>query len=96
MLSREDNRRLAQLERHLRRDDPEFCARMSAGIPRRRVPLGLVLVAVVAWTVALVLAVAAWWIPAAVVGVCAVATMAAAITYRYPPRRRRPRLRRRW
>ena len=31
MLSKEDSRRLAQLERQLRRDDPEFCARMAGG-----------------------------------------------------------------
>jgi len=33
MLSKEDNRRLAQLERQLLRDDPEFCARMQPDRP---------------------------------------------------------------
>ncbi|MFL6115753.1 MAG: DUF3040 domain-containing protein, partial [Catenulispora sp.] len=58
MLSKEDNRRLAQMERQLRRDDPEFCARMQAGRPeRKRVPLLLVLAAAVIWATALVLGV---------------------------------------
>ncbi len=80
MLSKEDSRRLAQLERQLRRDDPDFCARMSGGEPhRRRVPLSLVLTAAVIWVAALILAVSGWWIAAGVAAlwatviVCAVA-----------------------
>jgi len=74
MLNKEDSRRLAQLERQLRRDDPEFCARMTAGrSPRRRVSLPLVFVAVAVWITALVLGVAGWWIAAAVAAVCATA-----------------------
>ena len=72
MLSKEDSRRLAQLERQLRRDDPEFCARMAGGAPpRRRVPVSLVLTATVIWVAALVLAVAGWWSAAGVAGLCA-------------------------
>ncbi len=68
MLSKEDSRRLAQLERQLRRDDPEFCARMAGGAPPQpaRIPLSLVLTALVIWVVALVLAVSGWWIAAGV------------------------------
>ena len=67
MLSKEDNRRLAQLERQLLRDDPEFCARMQPGRPiRRPVPISLVLTAATAWAIALVLGVLGWWIAAAI------------------------------
>ena len=59
MLSKEDNRRLAQLERQLLRDDPEFCARMQPDRPlRKRVPISLVLTASVVWAVVIVLALA--------------------------------------
>jgi len=67
VLSKEDNRRLAQLERQLLRDDPEFCARMQPGRPiRKRVPLSLVLSAALVWAAALVLGVLGWWVAAAV------------------------------
>ena len=67
MLSKEDNRRLAQLERQLLRDDPDFCARMQPGRPiRRRVPLVLVVAAAAVWAVALILGVIGWWVAAAV------------------------------
>lgn len=72
MISREDSRRLAQMERQLRRDDPEFCARMEGGRlevsdrPRRiRLSL-LILAAVVIWIAAVVLAVIGWWIVSAI------------------------------
>jgi fatty acid desaturase len=85
MLSREDNRRLAQLERQLRRDDPEFCARMSlGGRSRRRLPLALVFVAVLVWSAALVFGVTGWWIAAAVCAVCATA-LVVVIACRYRP-----------
>jgi fatty acid desaturase len=72
MLSKEDSRRLAQLERQLRRDDPEFCVRMTGGLrARRRVPLSLAFVAVVIWIAALVLGVVGWWIAAAIAALCA-------------------------
>ena len=87
MLSKEDSRRLAQLERQLRRDDPEFCARTADGAPqRRRVPVSLVLTAAVIWVAALVLAVAGWWIGAAVAALCA-AIVVGVVAYRC----RRPR-----
>ncbi|GLY96195.1 DUF3040 domain-containing protein [Actinoplanes sp. NBRC 103695] len=81
MLSKEDSRRLAQLERQLRRDDPEFCDRMSAGgrTARRRLPVSLILVAVAVWVAALILAVSGWWIAAGIAAACAtmiVATLA--------------------
>jgi hypothetical protein len=85
MLSKEDSRRLAQLERQLRRDDPEFCARMTSGRPaHRRVPLALVLVAVVIWTAALVLGVVGWWIAAALAAAAAT-VIVVAIAYRCRP-----------
>jgi fatty acid desaturase len=88
MLSKEDSRRLAQLERQLRRDDPEFCARMSPGRPpRRRVPKALVFAAAAVWIAALVLGVVGWWIAAAVAAVCATAIVVA-LAYRVRPTRR--------
>jgi len=85
MLSREDIRRLAQLERQLLRDDPEFCARMTAGHTqahrRKRPPITLILTAVVGWIAAIVLGVLGWWIAAAAVAVCG-AAVAAVTVYR--------------
>lgn len=80
MLSREDNQRLAQLERQLLEDDPEFCARMTSGqappLQRKRQPLSLILTAIVAWTCAIVLAVFAWWVAAASAAFCGAALVA--------------------
>ena len=82
MLSKEDSRRLAQLERQLRRDDPEFCERMAGGAQqRRRLPVSLVLTAVVIWVAALVLAVAGWWIAAGVAALWATVVVGA-VAYR--------------
>ena len=75
MLSREDGRRLAQLERQLRRDDPEFCARMEGGPPvvpaPRRLSYSMMLIAMVIWTTAIVFGAIGWWTAAAVAAVCA-------------------------
>jgi hypothetical protein len=83
MLSREDSRRLAQLERQLLREDPEFCARMTDGHAasprRRRPPISLILTAVVAWVAAIILAVVGWWIAAALAGACATVLLAAVV-----------------
>lgn len=67
MLSREDSRRLALLERQLRLEDPEFCERMSevGRGARTRPPIAMVFVAVIVWIAALIFGVAGWWIPAA-------------------------------
>ena len=85
MLSREDNRRLAELERQLRRDDPEFCARMTGGVtrsaPRRGLTISLLIAAVVSWAGAITLAVLGWWIPAVIAAVCATG-VAAVLTIR--------------
>ncbi|MFG1607517.1 DUF3040 domain-containing protein [Actinoplanes sp. NPDC049265] len=83
MLSREDNRRLAQLERQLLRDDPEFCERMSVGRRpiRRRVPVSVVLVAVAVWMAALILAVSGWWLGSAIATTCAI-VIVASLTFR--------------
>jgi hypothetical protein len=87
MLSKEDSRRLAQLERQLRRDDPDFCARMRGDLPtRRRSPLSLVLTAIVIWSAALVLAVFGWWGAAAVAAVWGT-VIVAALAYRSRPGR---------
>jgi|tagenome__1003787_1003787.scaffolds.fasta_scaffold20539413_2 hypothetical protein len=99
MLSKEDSRRLAQMERQLRRDDPEFCARMSGGQldsppisvgkdrpARRRLPVSLILTALVIWLTALTLGIVGWWIAAAIAAFCAT-VLIAAVAYRF----RRPR-----
>ncbi|GIE96224.1 DUF3040 domain-containing protein [Paractinoplanes rishiriensis] len=82
MLSREDSRRLAQLERQLLRDDPDFCARMREGqsspAGHRRAPVVLMVGTVALYVMALILAVAGWWIPAAVSALGATMTAAAA------------------
>jgi fatty acid desaturase len=84
MLSREDSRRLAELERQLRSEDPEFCARMEGArtaIPsrRKRFPITLILTIVVIWTAAVVLGVIGWWIPGAIAALCAVVVAAAMV-----------------
>jgi hypothetical protein len=91
MLSKEDSRRLAQLERQLRREDPDFCVRMSGGRShRRRVPVSLVLAAAVIWVAALILAVTGWWIAAGVSAICAAVVLIAALATGRPLRRVRP------
>lgn len=82
MLSREDNRRLAELERQLHQDDPEFCARMEgAQTPtpsrRKRFPITLILTAAVILIAAVVLGVLGWWIASAIAGFWAVVVVAA-------------------
>jgi fatty acid desaturase len=77
MLSREDSRRLAELERQLRHDDPEFCARIEGAQPltpprRKRFPLTLLLTAAVLWTAAITLGILTWWSPAAITAACAI------------------------
>ncbi|MFI5890460.1 DUF3040 domain-containing protein [Actinoplanes sp. NPDC051513] len=94
MLSREDSRRLAELERQLRREDPEFCARMSGGpvarpAARRGATLSLVLTAIVIWTAAIILAVLGWWIAAVIAALCAT-TVASTLTFRLLRRRPDP------
>jgi hypothetical protein len=94
MLSREDNQRLAELERQLRRDDPEFCARMTGGMDRpeprrghrRRLALSLLVTTLVLWAAAITLAVLGWWITAVTAAVLATAG-AAALTFRLIRRR---------
>lgn len=64
MLSHEDERRLAEIERHLVRDDPEFARRLAA-VPgaappwSRRVATSLLLIGALAVVVGLLLASAA-------------------------------------
>lgn len=90
MLSKEDTRRLAALERQLRRDDPDFCARMGGGnfsvSSTSRPPLPLFIVAAVITGTALVLSAVGWWIAASIVGAWAVITTSAAV---YRVRRQR-------
>lgn len=89
MLSKEDSRRLAQLERQLRRDDPEFCARMAGGIrTRRRIPVSVAVAAAVTWATALILAAAGWWVAAAITGLWATVIICA-LAYRWRPGRHR-------
>lgn len=92
VLSREDSRRLAQLERQLQRSDPEFCARMTAGhadLPPRRPPISLILTAVVTWVVAVILAVVGWWLAAGTAVLCATFVLATVVR-RLTPRRPEP------
>ena len=91
MLSREDSRRLAQMERQLRRDDPEFCARMEGDRPEppervKRVPRSLILTAVVIWIAAIVLGVVGWWIAAAIATLWATVVVTALIYRFHHPR----------
>lgn len=83
MLSREDSRRLAELERQMRRDDPEFCARMAGGgsapAPRRRYSLSLIFTAAVIGLAAITLAVLGWWPAAILTALCGTAVVAALI-----------------
>jgi fatty acid desaturase len=85
MLSREDSRRLAELERQLRRDDPEFCARIEGAQPltppsrRKRFPITLLVTAAVLWTAAIVLGIFTWWSPAAITAACAVTVSTAVL-----------------
>jgi GGDEF domain-containing protein len=81
MLSKEDSRRLAQLERQLRRDDPDFCARMGGGnfsVPAPRPPLALFFVAAAIAVAAIVLGAVGWWIAAVTVAAWSLVTAAAA------------------
>ena len=85
MLSREDSRRLAQLERELRRDDPDFCERMSGGRGApSRAPLALGVTAVVIWVAALVLGVVGWWMAAGLAALWAT-VIVVALGYRFRP-----------
>jgi fatty acid desaturase len=84
MLSREDSRRLAELERQLRREDPEFCARIEGAQPlvpsrRKRFPITLIVTAAVLWTAAITLGALAWWSPAAITAACGITVTTAVI-----------------
>ncbi len=80
MLSREDSRRLAQMERQLWHEDPEYCIRMEAGqpdpAPRKRPPLSLILTAAVIWITALILGVVGWWAASVAAALCATGVVA--------------------
>ncbi|MCA2213085.1 DUF3040 domain-containing protein [Jidongwangia harbinensis] len=89
MLSKEHSRRLAQLERQLRHDDPDFCARMAGEPVRERVPLSVALAATVIWATALLLALAGWWIAATIAALWAT-VLVGALAYRCRPARYRP------
>ena len=82
MLSKEDIRRLAQLERRLRREDPEFYDLMSAESRHRRprAPF-LIIAATVIWLAAVVLGLIGRWIPATIIALCATVVLAA-LTHR--------------
>jgi peptidoglycan/LPS O-acetylase OafA/YrhL len=92
LLNQEDSRRLAELERQLLREDPEFCARMAGGkIARKRVPVSIALAAAVIWVAALILAVAGWWISAAIAALCATVLIVALVVRFGGGRHRTPR-----
>lgn len=91
MLSREDSRRLAQMERQLWHEDPEFCIRMEAGqpdaAPPKRPPLSLILTAAVIWITALILGVVGWWAASIAAALCATAVVSV-LAYRLARLRR--------
>jgi hypothetical protein len=75
MLSQDDRRQLAELERYLRAEDPAFVARMSARRSpraRRTVPVLMVLVCVLDWAATAGCAIGGWWAAAAATGAMAV------------------------
>ncbi|BAL85729.1 hypothetical protein AMIS_5090 [Actinoplanes missouriensis 431] len=82
MLSKEDNRRLAQLERQLQRDDPEFCARMGGGnfsvSATGRPPLPLFVLAAVLAVASLVCVLVGWLIAGLLVAAWSIVTAIAA------------------
>jgi fatty acid desaturase len=92
MLSSEDSRRLAQLDRQLLRDDPDFCARMEGADfnarSRRRVWIPLTIIATLLWSGAVVLAVFDFWTTAVITAVGAAVTTAI-VVYRLVRRRSR-------
>ena len=83
MLSKEDNRRLSQLERQLQRDDPDFCARMGGGnfsvSASGHRPLPLFVLAAVITGAAVALGLVGWWIAASLLAVWAGATATAGL-----------------
>jgi DUF3040 family protein len=84
MLSREDSRRLAELERHMWRDDPDFCMRMSDGglrtVPRKRYSVSLIFTAIVIWLATITLGVLGWWPAAILAALCGTTVIATLIT----------------
>ncbi|MET0422617.1 MAG: DUF3040 domain-containing protein [Actinoplanes sp.] len=79
MLSREDSLRLAEMERQLWQDDPDFCSRMTGGgsrLPqqhthrRNSLSLSLLFTATVIWIAAVTLGVLGWWLAAAAAAFC--------------------------
>lgn len=87
MLSQEDCRRLAQLERQLRRDDPAFAARMMGDSEDRGFPLSVLLLAAPLWAGAFVLMAVNWW-AAAVVAAMWATVIFCAVAYRCRPAHR--------
>ena len=85
MLSKEDSRRLAQLERQLRRDDPDFCARMGGGnysVPtRKRLPFLLIFTTLVVAVTAMIFGLLGWWVATVATGLWALACLAG-VAYR--------------
>lgn len=83
MLNKEDTRRLAALERRLRRDDPDFCARMGGGnfsvSATGRPPLPLFVVSAVITIAAVALGVAGWWIATGIAAAWAAITLGTAV-----------------
>ena len=87
MLSQEDSRRLAQLERQLRREDPAFVARMLGEPEHRGFPISVLLLAAPLWAGAFVLMAVSWW-AAAVVAAMWATVIVCAVAYRCHPAHR--------
>jgi uncharacterized membrane protein YjjP (DUF1212 family) len=77
MLNQDDQRRLEQLARQLRAEDPYLADRI-AGRPRR-LPRWMVLVCVLIWAAAVGAAVVGWWLSAVVIMTMALLTTASQV-----------------
>jgi hypothetical protein len=89
MLNQDERRQLARLEHQLRREDPDFVARMAGRALPRRTPVAPALAAGLIWAVAVALVAAGWWAAAVVVAVWA-AVISCALMYRCRPVRCTP------
>lgn len=76
MLSQDDRRQLAAMQRRLKAEDPEFVARMSGRRPRR-VPIAMMALCSLVWLAVLGSAIAGWWPATSILAAMAVASTGA-------------------
>ena len=77
MLSQDDRRQLAELERRLRAEDPDFVARMTGRRRPRRTPVLMIVLCVTVWLAMLGSAIAGWWPATSIIAAAAVASTGA-------------------